>query len=90
MEERGTRGEIKSLVLVISGGNGKSSLKEVVILGCVKMSECPSFLEKGEMCKKKSSENVVLLFEIRLCSKCSNLCKKKMLPTSIHFNYLYE
>lgn len=43
MEERGTRGEIKSLVPVISGGNGKSSPKEVVILGCVKMSECPSF-----------------------------------------------
>lgn len=50
MEKRGTMGEIKSLLLVISGDLG----------WCKKMSKCSSVLRKEEVarCVKEETENL--------------------------------
>lgn len=48
MEERGTMGEIKSLVLVISGDDVKSSPKKVVIRVSVKKEKVKMFQHVGE------------------------------------------
>lgn len=45
-------GEIKSLALVISGGDGRSSPKKNLGLCKKKKSKCCSFSEKGEMCER--------------------------------------
>lgn len=70
-------GEIKSLVLVISGINGKSSPKKVFIRDGVKQRQDAAVFQKKKE-REKSSESgksVVLLFSTKLLS-CS-LCLKK-------------
>lgn len=80
VEERGTMGEIKSLALVISGGDGKfSPKKNLGLCKKKKVKMLQLFRERRDVWK--SCENVVLLFETRLCSYCSNLCKKNTILT---------
>lgn len=49
----GTMGEIKSLLLVISGINGKSSPKKVFIRGSVNKRQDATAFQKKKRCKKK-------------------------------------
>lgn len=52
MEERGTMGEIKSLALVISGGDGRSSPKKNLGL-CKKKSQNVAAFQRKERCVKE-------------------------------------